>query len=105
MVQKIDALVTSNTSGVVLGRPRTGKELWAYLKPRLKTLVVLQSQWGNVHEVYGMQKGSMFEDAPVSTALVFGLDNFHTAPQHNVSFNRCRSASVTQIPRFLVSGI
>ena len=39
--------------------------MWDFLKPRLRTLVILQKQWGSVHDVYGMQKGSMFEDAPV----------------------------------------
>jgi len=44
---------------------RTGRELWNWLNPRIRQLVFLQTQWGSVHDVYGAQKGSMFEEKPV----------------------------------------
>jgi hypothetical protein len=39
---------------------RSGKALWAYLRPRLKLVVAMQEQWGNVHMLYG-KASSLFE--------------------------------------------
>ena len=36
----------------VIGSQRSGKELWASLRPRLVALVQLQRQWGRVHDIY-----------------------------------------------------
>lgn len=44
---------------------RSGKELWAFLRPRLRLLVQLQHQWGSMHEVYGSHNVSLFENTQV----------------------------------------
>jgi hypothetical protein len=33
-------------------RTRNGRELWAFLRPRLRMLVRMQTQWGDVHKLY-----------------------------------------------------
>ena len=40
--------------------PRTGKELWRFLRPRLKMMVALQRQFGDLHMIYS-KPSSMFE--------------------------------------------
>ena len=43
----------------------SGKELWAFLRPRLKQLVDLQEMWGSVHNLYPTASStSIFEDKP-----------------------------------------
>eukprot|EP01043_Picozoa_sp_COSAG02_P026259 COSAG02_NODE_1507_length_12231_cov_56.431751_4_plen_780_part_00 len=46
-------------------RKRTGKQLWEFLRPRLKLLVQLQQQWGSMHDVYGTHTASLFENVQV----------------------------------------
>lgn len=40
---------------------RSGKALWAFLRPRLQLVVAMQEQWGNVHSLYG-RTSSLFEN-------------------------------------------
>lgn len=47
---------------------RSGKQLWAFLRPRLKMVVAMQEQWGTIHQLYG-KTSSLFED----TALPYGI--------------------------------
>jgi hypothetical protein len=79
MVMKVDQLIRSWEHELhVVGQPaehelghehRSGKELWNWLKPRLRSLVMLQKQWGSVHDVYGSKKGSMFEEQPIPKGI------------------------------------
>jgi Ca2+-binding EF-hand superfamily protein len=72
MVGKIHTLTanpnrpSSAEAGSKNSAARSGTELWGFLRPRLKTLVFLQKQWGSLHDIYGVQKGgTMFEEAPI----------------------------------------
>eukprot|EP01043_Picozoa_sp_COSAG02_P032295 COSAG02_NODE_2151_length_9656_cov_5.628754_5_plen_418_part_00 len=47
---------------------RTGKQLWAFLRPRLQLVVALQEQWGNVHLLYG-RASSLFEDTAMPPSV------------------------------------
>eukprot|EP01048_Picozoa_sp_COSAG05_P014941 COSAG05_NODE_1744_length_4158_cov_8.451589_2_plen_249_part_00 len=53
------------TSGGQHMAKRTGKELWAFLRPRLKLLVYLEKEWGSMHTVYGTKQISAFESTQV----------------------------------------
>ena len=44
---------------------RTGKELWDFLRPRLKLLVNFEKEWGSMHSVYGTKQISAFESTQV----------------------------------------
>jgi hypothetical protein len=40
-----------------------------WVKNRVKVVVALQRQWGKVHDMYGAQRGSMFEENPVPKGI------------------------------------
>lgn len=48
---------------------RSGKDLWSYLRPRLKFIVELQKEWGNVHELYPSRGDSLFEEVPLPKGI------------------------------------
>ena len=48
---------------------RSGRELWSYLRPRLKFIVELQKEWGNVHNLYPSRRDSVFEDVPLPLGI------------------------------------
>eukprot|EP01043_Picozoa_sp_COSAG02_P000279 COSAG02_NODE_5_length_66751_cov_63.939148_25_plen_841_part_00 len=48
---------------------RSGRELWAYLRPRLKFIVELQKEWGNVHELYPSRGDSLFEEVALPKGI------------------------------------
>ena len=54
---------------------RSGKMLWAFLRPRLKLVVAMQEQWGNVHMLYG-KASSLFEDAAMPRGVRDPDSNF-----------------------------
>ena len=44
---------------------RTGRDMWDFLRPRLKTLVTMQSQWGDLREIYESHTTSFFANDPL----------------------------------------
>jgi Ca2+-binding EF-hand superfamily protein len=48
---------------------RSGRELWAYLRPRLKFIVQLQTEWGSVHELYPSRGDSLFDEVPLPSGV------------------------------------
>lgn len=48
------------------GKHHSGKELWDWLKPRLRKMVELERKWGDVHKLYPTSSStSIFEDKPI----------------------------------------
>jgi tetratricopeptide (TPR) repeat protein len=64
MVTKVKDLTAD---GEGLG-DRSGKELWKFLRLRLKVLVKLQNQWGRVQDLYGTG-GNLFESHTIPDGL------------------------------------
>jgi hypothetical protein len=54
---------------------RSGKTLWAFLRPRLQLVVAMQEQWGNVHLLYG-RASSLFEDTALPPSVRDPDSNF-----------------------------
>ena len=54
---------------------RSGKALWAFLRPRLQLVVAMQEQWGNVHMLYG-RTSSLFEDTALPPSVRDPESNF-----------------------------
>jgi hypothetical protein len=50
-----------NKVDVVGHESRTGKELWAYLKPRLRLIVDMQAEWGGINNLYPSRADSIFQ--------------------------------------------
>jgi Ca2+-binding EF-hand superfamily protein len=47
------------------GQRRTGKVLWGILRPRVLSIVRMQRQWGQLHEIYESNQESRFMLTPV----------------------------------------
>ena len=45
--------------------PRSAKSRWAMLRPKLRMLVSMQREWGEVHELYDSSSVSMFAETPL----------------------------------------
>ena len=41
------------------------QELWRFLRPRLRFIVELQREWGNIHQLYPTGSESLYEDIPL----------------------------------------
>ena len=65
MVQKISEADRGRVSAAGVGS-RNGKQLWDILRPRLKMLVKMQTEWGSVNELYdSSSSSSLFITVPV----------------------------------------
>ena len=49
--------------------PRTGRELWAFLRPRLGLLVKLQHQWGQIKDLYEAKREPMSEHQNIPSGI------------------------------------
>ena len=45
------------------------QELWSFLRPRLRFIVELQREWGNIHHLYPTGSESLYEDIPLPPGI------------------------------------
>ena len=64
----IDLLMEQKGTGGV-DYHRSGTELWGFLRPRLKFIVELQKEWGNIHQLYPSKTESVYEDLPLPPGI------------------------------------
>ena len=79
MVHKISEIGESAPKpkgAVVLEAARSGKELWAFLRPRLRMIVRMQAQWGDMHKLYKSYPVSMFTQLPLQSCIRDPESNF-----------------------------
>lgn len=76
MVSKITAMTERDHCGGLAGlatdmkhQGSQARKHWDFLRPRIKLLVALQGQWGNIRDMYGSQRGSMFLENPIPTGI------------------------------------
>lgn len=48
---------------------RTGQKLWDFLRPRLKLLVAMQAQWGDLRDLYDSRNYSFFGEIPLPKCI------------------------------------
>jgi hypothetical protein len=58
--------------------PRSGKELWQYLRPQLKLIVEIQRQWGDLRMIYS-KPASIFEAQALPWSIRDPESNFSIA--------------------------
>lgn len=44
---------------------RLGADLWDFLRPRLKLIVQMQTQWGGIHQLYPSNAESLYNESPL----------------------------------------
>ena len=50
-------------------QPRTGEELWRFLRPRLKLLVQFEQMWGKLHDLYPQHSESRYVEGRLRWSL------------------------------------
>eukprot|EP01052_Picozoa_sp_SAG31_P001810 SAG31_NODE_61_length_29286_cov_444.645973_3_plen_875_part_00 len=69
MVRKISEVGASASADTQKKHSRTGRELWAFLRPRLRLIVRMQTQWGDMHKLYKSYPVSMFTELPLQSCI------------------------------------
>ena len=74
MVHKISEIGPQSGSAmadspVVSIEPRDGKALWSFLRPRLRLIVRMQAQWGDMHKLYKSYPVSIFTELPLQNCI------------------------------------
>jgi Ca2+-binding EF-hand superfamily protein len=58
-----------NKVDIASQKGRRGKELWDYLKPRLRLIVNMQTEWGGVNNLYPSRGDSIFQVVPLPPGI------------------------------------